>query len=121
MMKHRPWREKFQDAGRGVLLSVREQSSFRVHLTAALLVIVAAALLRCDPLEWALLILSMGTVIAAEIFNSSLETLFHALDEGTKQRMTGCLDRAAGAVLVTAIMASLVGIMVLGRKLLQML
>lgn len=113
----RPWSAKFADAARGVRLAVRGERSFRVHLAAAGLVLIAAALLRCDPLEWCLLVGCVGAVFAAETFNSSVETLFHALDADTKARMTGCLDRAAGAVLLTAVTAAVIGAVVLGRRL----
>jgi diacylglycerol kinase len=112
----RPWSAKFADAFRGVWLAVRGERSFRVHLTAAGLVLVAAAGLRCEPTEWCLLIGCIGAVWAAETFNSSVETLFHALDADTKARMTGSLDRAAGAVLLTSLTAAVIGAVVLGRR-----
>ena len=97
-------------------LAVRESSSFVVHVPAAAAVLLAAALLGCDPLEWCLLIGCIGGVWAAEVFNASVETLFHALDDAAKARMTGCLDRAAGAVLVASGTATVIGTIILGRR-----
>ena len=37
-----------------------------------------------------------GLVIATELFNSAIETLFHGLDAESKARTRGCLDIAAG-------------------------
>lgn len=116
MRPARRWPSKFADAARGVGLAAREERSFRVHLAAAGLVLIAAAGLRCEPVEWCLLVGCVGAVFAAETFNASIETLFHALDDATKARMTGCLDRAAGAVLLTAGTAVVIGAIVLGRK-----
>lgn len=116
MNRPRTWGHKFADAFRGVGLAVRGERSFRVHLLAALAVVVAAALLRCDAAEWCLLVGCIGAVFAVETVNSSIETLFHALDDATKARMSGCLDRAAGAVLLTAITAVVIGTIVLGRR-----
>ncbi len=112
----RGWPSKFADAFRGVGLAAREERSFRVHLVVAVLVLIAAAGLRCEPVEWCLLVGCVGAVFAAETFNASIETLFHALDDATKARMTGCLDRAAGAVLLTAGTAVVIGAIVLGRR-----
>jgi diacylglycerol kinase len=112
----RRWSAKFADAFRGVWLAARGERSFRVHLAAAGLVVVAAAGLRCDPVEWCLLVGCVGAVLAAEAMNSAVETLFHALDADTKNRMTGCLDRAAGAVLLTALTAAVIGAIILGRR-----
>ncbi len=117
----RPWSAKFADAFRGVGLAVRWERSFRVHLIAAALVVVAAAGLKCDLVEWCLLVGCVGAVFAAETFNSSVETLFHALDADTKNRMSGCLDRAAGAVLLIALTAVVIGALVLGKRVLVML
>jgi diacylglycerol kinase (ATP) len=115
----RRWRDKFTDAGRGVARAVAEQSSFRVHLAIAALVVGSSAALGCDRAEWCAIVGCIAVVFAAEIFNSALETLFHALDDATKSRMRGCLDQAAGAVLVASVGAAIIGALILGPKLLQ--
>jgi diacylglycerol kinase len=112
----RSWRHKFTDAFRGMWLAVRRDRSFRVHLIAAGGVVIAAIGLRCDLIEWCLLVGCIGAVFAVETVNSSIETLFHALDDATKARMTGCLDRAAGAVLIASITAVVIGVLILGRR-----
>ena len=116
----RTWGHKFGDAFRGLGLVIRGERSFRVHLFAAVGVLIAAIGLQCDLIEWCLLVGCIGAVFAVETLNSAIETLFHALDEATKARMTGCLDRAAGAVLWTALTAALIGGLILGRRILLM-
>ena len=93
---------------------------FRVHIPAGVTVLALAAILRCTPLEWCLLVACIVGVSAAEIFNSSLETLFHALDDATKNRMRGCLDQAAAAVLVISIGALAIGMIIFVPKLLTL-
>jgi len=115
----RPWRVKFREAGRGVKLGVRGHSSFFVHFFCAALVIAAAVALQCDVLEWCVLIGCVGGVLTAELFNSAIETLFHGLDAATRQRLTGVLDIAAGAVLLASVTAAVVGGLVLGGRLWQ--
>src|SRR4051812_11036337 len=90
--KPRRWRDKFHEALRGVKLGVRGHSSFSVHFFFAALVVVAAGVLEFDWVEWCLILGCVGAVIAAELFNSALETLFHGLDPDTKDRIHGCLD-----------------------------
>ena len=111
---------KFAEAFLGLAQALREQSSFRVHLPAGGIVLVLAAVLRCSPLEWCSLIACIAGVFAAEIFNSSLETLFHALDDDTKNRMRGCLDQAAAAVLVISTGALVIGMVIFVPKLLAL-
>jgi diacylglycerol kinase len=104
-----------------VWLAVRHERSFRVHLVMAVLVLMLAAVLRCDWLEWCLLVGCIGAVFAAETFNSSLETLFHAQDDAVKNRVSGVLDRAAGAVLLVSLAAAVIGLIVFGRRVWMML
>lgn len=113
----RRWGAKFRDAFRGIKLGVRGHSSFSVHFFFAALVLAAAIVFRCEPLEWCILLGCIGAVLAAELFNSALETLFRGLDERSKGRMRGVLEIAAGAVLVVSLFAMLVGAIVLLRHL----
>jgi diacylglycerol kinase len=118
---HRHWRAKFGDAFRGLKLGVRGHSSFSVHFFFAALVIAAAIVFRCDATEWSLLLGCIGIVLTAELFNSALETLFHAMDAETKNRAHPCLDIAAGAVLTASIAAAIVGLIVFLPRLWAML
>jgi diacylglycerol kinase len=112
----RTWPRKFGDAFRGIKRGIRGQSSFSVHLFFAALVVAAGIVLRCSLEQWGLLLICIGVVFSAELFNSAIETLFRGLDEETRERAWPCLDIAAGAVLVACIAAAAVGSLVfLGR------
>jgi len=113
----RPWRAKFRDAFRGLKLGIRGHSSFFVHFFFTALVVAAAIVLRCDVLEWCLLLGCIGMVLTAELFNSAVETLFRGLDETTKSRVWPCLDISAGAVLMASLFAVLIGGIVFLRRL----
>ena len=112
----RSWSVKFRDALRGIRLGMRGHSSFYVHIPCAIFAVALAAILKCDRVEWCLIIGCVGFVLAAELANSAIETLFHALDDQTKGRMIGCLDIAAGAVLVATVTAVVVGAIVFVPK-----
>jgi diacylglycerol kinase len=105
----RSWRAKFRAAFRGMKLGVRGNSSFSVHFFFAAMVVAAAIVLRCDPLEWCILVGCIGLVLIAELFNSAVETLFRGLDETTKSQSWPALDIAAGAVLLASITAAIIG------------
>jgi diacylglycerol kinase len=117
----RPWRAKFRDAFRGLKLGVRGHSSFFVHFFFAAIVLAAAVVLRCDVTQWCLLLLCIGMVITAELFNSAIETLFRGLDETTKERSWQALDIAAGTVLMASLVAALVGAIIFVYRLIQLL
>jgi diacylglycerol kinase len=116
----RPWSLKFRDALRGMKFGVRGHSSFFVHFFFAALVVVTAVILDCEPWQWGLLLLCIGFVLTAELFNSAIETLHRGLDEETRERTWKALDIAAGAVLMASMTAALVGFLVLGFRLVQL-
>ncbi len=116
--KPRRWRDKFREAFRGVKRGVRGQSSFSVHFFCAVGAVAAAGALECDHYEWCIVIGCIGMVLTAELFNSSIETLFRGLEQEARDRVYGCLDIAAGAVLVAGLTAAAVGAIIFGRKLL---
>jgi diacylglycerol kinase len=106
---NRGWIEKFRDAFRGVMIGVQGQSSFRVHIVFAGLVVVAAAALRLGLLPWCALLLCITTVLVAEMFNSALERLAKAIRREYDPMIRDALDIASAAVLVAAVGAAIVG------------
>jgi diacylglycerol kinase len=117
----RRWRDKFGDAFRGVKVGVRGNSSFAVHVFVAAAAVAACIALECRLVEWCLILLCIGGVFTAELLNSAIETLFHGLDAETRSRWNNCLDIAAGAVLVASLFASLVGVLVFGNRLAELM
>jgi diacylglycerol kinase len=117
----RPWRAKFRAAFRGLKIGIRGHSSFSIHFFFAALVVVAAVVLGCDRVEWCILLGCIGLVLAAELFNSAIETLFRELDEATRDRAWPALDVAAGAVLMASIFAAIVGSIIFLSKFLSKL
>ena len=115
--KHPRWRGKFHAALRGMKLGIRGHSSFFVHFFFAALVVAGAVVLRCTLAEWCLLLLCIGGVLTAELFNSAVETLFRGLDETAKSRAWPALDIAAGAVLAASIVAALIGAVIFIHRL----
>ena len=115
--RRRRWREKFREAIRGVKLGVRGHSSFSVHFFFAALALAAALVLQCDWQDWCLIVGCIGMVFTAELFNSAMETLFHGLDSETQGRIHGCLDIAAGSVLVAGVTSAIIGTFIFGKYL----
>jgi diacylglycerol kinase len=113
----RSWRNKFRAAFRGLKLGIRGHSSFCIHFFFSALVLAAAIVFRCAPLEWCVLLGCIGMVLTAELFNSAIETLFRSLDPATQARVWPCLDIAAGAVLLASIAAAVIGAVIFLPKL----
>lgn len=87
----------------------------RNHFVAACLILLLALFLRVTPLEFALLALSILFVLCAEMFNTAVEAVvdlvspeFHPLAKIAK-------DTAAGAVLIAACGAAIMGYLILAK------
>jgi diacylglycerol kinase (ATP) len=107
----------FKYAFSGMWHVLRTQRNARVHLSLALVVIVLGLWLGLSRIEWAIIVLTIGLVLAAESFNTVAEAAvdlataeYHPLAKIAK-------DVAAGAVLLMAITAVIVGLLILGPPL----
>jgi len=110
----------FRHAGRGFAWAVSSQANVRVHLVAAAAVIVGAIILRFSLIEFTILLLCFAIVIAAELFNTTLEVLIDYAWPEHHAIIGRAKDVAAAAVLVTAVGAAIIGVLLFGRHLLQL-
>lgn len=107
----------FRHAGRGLAWAVSSQANLRLHLVAVAVVLVAALLLRFSTLEFVALLLCFAIVIAAELFNTTLEVLIDYAWPERHPMIGRAKDVAAAAVLAAAIGAACVGVLLFGRHL----
>ena len=108
----------FRAALSGLGSVVRSEPHARFHLVVALLVILSGFWLEVSRLEWCWLLASIAAVFAAEALNTGLESLADVTHPGPHPGVGRAKDAAAGAVLVVAVAAALVGVLVLGPHLL---
>jgi diacylglycerol kinase len=111
------WPRKFAVAIRGIVLAVRTQRSFWVHLPVAVAVLIGATLHGVSRVEWAVLLVCITMVLAAEAFNTSLEFLARAVTDEENENIRQALDVAGGAVLLTTLGAITVGSLLLLTRL----
>ena len=117
----RTWRRKFDDAFRGIIQSIRQQSSYRVHFVFALVVPILALLLKLHLWEWCFVILLIAVVIATEMLNSAIETLSRVITDEYDERIRQALDISGGAVLVVSIFAAILGTVIFATAFLRLL
>ena len=108
----RYWINKFRYAFRGIGFSIREPSVL-VHVPVAIVVMLVGWNRGLDHNQMALLTLCIAVVLAAELFNSSIESLAKSVTQEHDENIGRALDIAAGAVLVVSIAAAIVGILIL--------
>jgi diacylglycerol kinase len=107
----------FQCAFAGFWYALKTQRNMRIHLAIALVVLALGLYLDLGWDQWALLALTSGFVIAAEMFNTVAEAAMDAATPHYHPLVKTAKDVAAGAVLLTATVAIIVGLLVLGPPL----
>ena len=108
--KNQPLAARVSFACAGLVHGVRSERSLQLQLVALAIVLVVFAVLRPEPVWWALVICSSALVIAAEMFNTAIEALADHLHPEIHPSIRIVKDCAAGAVLVASLGALGVGV-----------
>ncbi|MGE3316213.1 MAG: diacylglycerol kinase family protein [Planctomycetaceae bacterium] len=120
-MQRRTLLDSLRDAFAGIGYVYRTQRNLRIHAAVTVAVIAFGFWLRLNARDWAVIALTIGAVLAAEIINTVVEALVDLLMPEWHERAKVAKDASAGAVLVISITAVLVGLCVLGPPLWQKL
>ena len=102
----------FRHAVAGILRMIRCQHHAWIHAAATLVVLTAALLLRVSAGDWCWIILTISIVWTAEALNTAFEFLADAAILEFHPLVRDAKDVAAGAVLLTAIAAAVIGVMI---------
>lgn len=108
-------------AFRGIVFLLRTQTNARIHLAAAVVVIGAGFGFEITRAEWLAVIAAIGLVWTAEGLNTAIEALVDLVSPEQHPLAGRAKDVAAGAVLLAAIAAAVIGLLVFGPRLLALL
>ena len=117
----RAFLRSFIYAGQGIAHAVRTQRNMRVELAVALIVILAGIAFRIAAVEWAVIFVCIGLVLAAELLNTVTELAVDLLTQRYHPMAKLAKDAGAGAVLVAALASVAVGIAIFGPRLWRLL
>ncbi len=104
--------KSFTHAFRGVGIVFRTQHNAWVHLFVALVVILLGFWLKISHVEWMILILAIGSVLVAEAFNTAIEIDIDLTSPDHHPYARDTKDVSAGAVLISAVIAIIVGLII---------
>ena len=102
----------FGYAWKGIRCCVGKEQNLSFHLIVTVLTIIAGFLLDNTRTDWMIVILCIGVVIAAELFNTAIEKLVDLVSPERHPIAGQVKDIAAGAVLVCAATAAIIGLVV---------
>lgn len=111
----------FRNAFSGISHTLRTQRNARIHLGITIAVLALGAWLRIETEQWVPLVIAAGLVWTAEFINTALEAAVDLASPQEHPLAETVKDVSAGAVLLAAAAAALVGVLVLVPPLLARL
>jgi diacylglycerol kinase (ATP) len=109
----------FRFAFAGLWTMLKSQHNAWIHACLSIIVIATGLFLRLNAGEWCWLVLAMMAVWTAEALNTAFEFLADAASPQFHPLVKKAKDVAAGAVLISAMGAAIIGVLVLGPHLLR--
>jgi len=107
----------FGHAFRGWVYVMQTQHNARIHAVAATLVFILGLWLKIPARDWAILILTISMVFAAEFINTAIEAVVDLASPRKHPLAKVGKDVGAAAVLIAALSAILIGLLILGPPL----
>ena len=118
------WREvkygrRFLNAFRGLYVVKQTTRHLLVHIFSAVLVIFLGFYLKISGVEWILLIFAIGLVLVTEALNTAIEIDIDLTSPEYHPYARDTKDVAAGAVLLSAMVAIIIGLIIFLPKIMS--
>ncbi len=107
----------FGFAFNGLWYVLRTQINMKVHILLGIVAIVLGVVLRISAIEFAIIILTIAGVLIAEMLNTVIELCVDLVSPQYHPLAKRAKDTAAGAVLLSAILAIVVALFIYGPHL----
>lgn len=111
----------FGYAFNGIRLLITKEHNAWIHCFAAVCVVLAGFLMDISKMEWIACVIVIGAVLATEAVNSAVEALADFVSPEYSEAIKRTKDLAAGAVLLMAMAAAVVGGIIFFPKLIALL
>ncbi len=109
------WRKRvnaFRYAGEGIKTLFSKEAHAKIHLFAAILVIIAGFIFSISNWEWCAIIICIGGVFMAEGFNTAIERVCDKVSPERNELIKDAKDVAAGAVLLFVLASVAIGLII---------
>ena len=110
----------FLFALQGIWAALRSEKNLQIHLFFTLGALFFAFFLGCSRTEWVFILVCIGSVWSAELFNTAIEKICDLLHPDPHPKIKFIKDVSAGAVLVLAFTAFCVGLIIFLPKFLEL-
>lgn len=106
----------FAYAWQGIWVAIKSERNLRFHICAAFYVLLFSLFYPFGAVEYGLLLICIGGVMALELVNSAIERAVDTPDPAHWLTAGGAKDMAAGGVLVFSIAAAIIGVSLFCQK-----
>ena len=106
--------QSFKYAFEGWWFVIRSQQNAWIHAVVSLIVVIMGLWLSLSPRDWAVIILAIAMVWAAEFFNTALEVIVDLASPERNHLAKVGKDVGAAAVLIAAGASIVIGLLILG-------
>ena len=114
-------RKSFGYAFKGIDDVIKHEPNMKIHVVVAILVVIMAFILKVSIIEWIVLVLLIGAVLAAETINTTIENLVDMYTKEYDEKAKIVKDTAAGTVLILAITSTIIGLIIFIPKIIYLL
>lgn len=114
--KKEPLYRSFGYAFEGIFTCIRNERNMKIHVAVTLLVIIVGFVLGLSITEWCICLGLFGLVMALELVNTAVEAVVDLVTAERHPLAKIAKDTAAGAVLIAAIMAAVIGLLIFVPK-----
>ncbi len=104
----------------GIFYTLRHERNMVIHFLVMILVIIAGIVFKITFVEWGICFVLFALVLSLELMNTALENVVDLVTEEKKAKAKIAKDAAAGAVLVAALFAVIIGISIFLPRLLNL-
>jgi diacylglycerol kinase (ATP) len=105
----------------GLLVMVKSEHNFRIHLFVFLLVIAFGLIIGISTAEWLFIIFVSGLVFVMESMNTAIEYLSDVISPGYHEKVKKAKDVAAAGVLISAILSVITGILIFLPRIIRLI
>jgi len=103
----------------GIEYTASHERNFRIEIIFAIVVSVASFILKVSLIEWCLLVLVIGIILALEMINTAMERCVDLVTKDYKELAKNAKDVSAGAVLIMSMFSIILGILIFLPRLIE--
>ena len=118
--KEKPLLKTLSYGFNGIFYTLRHERNMVIHFLVMILVIIAGIVFKITFVEWGICFVLFALVLSLELMNTALENVVDLVTEEKKAKAKVAKDTAAGAVLVAALFAVIIGISIFLPRLLNL-